>query len=49
MFSRRIVAASPMMGIVMVMTWLTMFHGSHLNLKKISQAKTSRWPVTGVP
>jgi len=26
-------------GKVMVITWLTMFQGSNLNLKKISQAK----------
>ncbi len=25
------------MGIVTTITWLTKFHGSHLNLKKISQ------------
>ena len=30
-----------MIGMVMVMTWLTMFQGSHLNLKKISQAKNA--------
>ena len=26
-----------MIGSVMTITWLVMFHGSHLNLKKISQ------------
>ena len=30
---------SPMMGRVTTITWLTMFQGSHLNLKKISQTK----------
>ena len=39
MFRSRISAAMPMIGSVMTMTWLTMFHGSHLNLKKISQTK----------
>ena len=39
MFRNRIRAAIPMIGSVMTMTWLTMFHGSHLNLKKISQTK----------
>jgi hypothetical protein len=31
---RRISAVRPMIGSVMTMTWLTMFQGSHLNLKK---------------
>ena len=39
MFSRRINALNPRIGSVMVMTWVVMFQGSHLNLKKISQAK----------
>ena len=32
-------AAMPMIGKVMTMTWLTVFHGSSLYLKKISQTK----------
>ena len=32
-------AVSAIIGSVIVMTWVTMFHGSHLNLKKTSQAK----------
>jgi hypothetical protein len=39
MLSRRISAVRPMIGSVTTMTWLTMFYGSHLNLKKISQTK----------
>ena len=39
MFRIRISAVRPMIGSVITMTWLTMFQGSHLNLKKISQTK----------
>ncbi len=39
MFRNRIRIVIPMIGIVTVITWLVMFHGSHLNLKKTSQAK----------
>ena len=35
----RIVRAT--IGIVTVITWEVMFHGSHLNLKKTSQAKNA--------
>ncbi len=37
MFSSRISSVSPTIGIVMTITWLMKFHGSHLNLKKMSQ------------
>lgn len=36
---RMMMIASPMIGMVTTMTWLTMVQGSHLNLKKISQTK----------
>jgi hypothetical protein len=39
MFKSKIKAVNPTIGIVMTMTWLTMFHGSNLNLKKINQTK----------
>ncbi len=39
MLSSRIMIVRPMIGIVTVMTCVVMFHGSHLNLKKISHAK----------
>ena len=39
MFRQSIRTESAMIGMVTVMTWLVMFHGSHLNLKKISQTK----------
>jgi hypothetical protein len=39
MFRSRMVTVRPMIGMVMEMTWLTMFQGSHLNLKKTSHTK----------
>ena len=36
---RRTSAVRPMIGIVITITCETVFHGSHLNLKKISQTK----------
>ncbi len=39
MLSSSMRSVSPIIGKVMTMTWLTMFQGSHLNLKKISQTK----------
>ena len=41
MFRSRIRSVSPTMGIVMTITWLTKFHGSHLSLKKTSQTKNA--------
>ena len=37
MFMKRISTVSAKIGIVTTMTWLVMFQGSSLNLKKISQ------------
>ncbi len=38
-FSNRISAVSATIGMIATVTWLTVFHGSHLNLMKISQTK----------
>ena len=38
-FSVRISAAMPTIGMTATVTWLVVVHGSHLNLKKISQTK----------
>jgi hypothetical protein len=40
MFINKIKIVSAMIGIVTTMTWLVMFQGSNLNLKKISQTMT---------
>jgi hypothetical protein len=48
MFSNRISSVSPIIGSVITMTWLTIFHGSHLNLKKISQTK-NKFRAAGSP
>jgi hypothetical protein len=39
MFRHRISVAMPMIGMMATVTCDTVFHGSHLNLKKISQTK----------
>ena len=39
--SARIIAVRPTMGSVITITCETVFHGSHLNLKKISQTKNA--------
>ena len=39
MLSSRISAVSPTIGMTTTVTWLVVFQGSHLNLKKISQTK----------
>jgi hypothetical protein len=39
----RISIVRPTIGMVIVMTCVTMFHGSHLNLKKTSQQKKYRY------
>ena len=37
--SSRMSAVRPTIGITTTVTWLVAFHGSHLNLMKISQTK----------
>ena len=39
MFSVRTSAVNPTIGMVITVTIEALFHGSHLNLKKISQTK----------
>jgi hypothetical protein len=39
MLSRRIIIVSATIGMTVTMTWLMKVHGSHLNLKKMSQTK----------
>jgi hypothetical protein len=40
MFMNKMSTVRAKIGIVTTITWLVMFHGSHLNLKKINQTMT---------